>query len=588
MNLAKLKIPFILISAGIALFSGYRMWMLNAQDQLWGHLPLFNLLFGWIAIMMASEAIWFRHPEKNKLVLYSTISGLLLAFGFPISPLTPLMFIAFIPLLMAENIISEEGTKVQKWKIFKVAFHVFVLWNIISTFWVANTSYGPSFVAVLLNAAFMAIPFILYHVVRVKLGKRWSIFAFIAFWISFEFGHMQWEISWPWLTLGNSFAQYPSWVQWYEITGHLGGSFYILLANILIYKNLDKLKNWKSNLKTSLGLSALILVPILVSLIIYSTHSDKGETAKIVVVQPNFEPHYQKFSIPKNQQVIRFLELSEKALDQETDYLVFPETSFSLINVNKGFQLPYMRRIRAFLQNYPNLKLITGLASMREYDSMQDLKWMRTYVAGKDTIFWEAHNAAMQIDYQSQEDLDFYIKSKLVPGAEIFPYHKYLFFFKPIIQKLGGTTAGHAIQKERKVFEGGKAKVAPAICYESVYGGYVGGYIRKGANAIFIVTNDGWWDKTAGHIQHLKFASLRAIEHRRSIARSANTGISCFINQRGDILQASNYDEASTVKGEIQLNEEITFYSRFGDWIAWVALMVTLVMFGGLVLRRFQ
>ena len=588
MNLSKLKTPFILVSVGIALFSGYRMWTLNAQDQLWGHLPLFNLLFGWIAIMIASEASWFRHPEKNKLVIYSTMSGLLLAFGFPISPFTPLMFIAFIPLLMVENIISEAGTKIQKWKIFKAAFNAFVLWNIITTFWVANTSYGPSYVAILLNAAFMTVPIILYHVVRVKLGKQWSYFAFIAFWISFEFGHMQWEISWPWLTLGNSFAQYPSWVQWYEFTGHLGGSFYILLANILIYNNLVRLNDWKSNIRTVLGLAALILVPIVISILIYYTHSDKGKSAKIVIVQPNFEPHYEKFSIPKSQQIIRFLDLSKKALEQETDYLVFPETSFSLINVDDGFRLPYMRKIRSFLQDYPKLKLITGLASMRQYETIQDLKWMRTYVTGKDTIYWEAQNAAVEMDYQSGDELDFYIKSKLVPGAEIFPYHKYLFFFKPIIEQLGGTTAGHATQKDRSVFDGGKAKIAPAICYESIYGGYVGGYIRNGANAIFIVTNDGWWDNTAGHIQHLKFASLRAIEHRRSIARSANTGISCFINQRGDILQATEYGEVTTVKGEIQLNEDMTFYSRFGDWIAWVALMVTLVMFGGLVLRRFQ
>ena len=90
--------------------------------------------------------------------------------------------------------------------------------------------------------------------------------------------------------------------------------------------------------------------------------------------------------------------------------------------------------------------------------------------------------------------------------------------------------------------------MAPVICYESVYGEYSTGYIKKGAQAIFIMTNDGWWDNTAGHRQHLYFASLRAIEARRAIARSANTGISAFVNQRGDILQPTRYDEPIAIK----------------------------------------
>ena len=587
MDLKKLKIPLLLLSVAIALYAGFRMWTLNAQNGFWGHLPFFNLLFGWIAIMVASEARWFKHDQKNKLVLYSTLSGLLLAFGFPISPFTPLMFIAFVPLLLAEDIISDNGKTIAKWKVFKVAFQAFVLWNIISTFWVANTSYGPSYVAVLLNAAFMAMPIVFYHQVRVKLGRQWAAFAFVAFWITFEYGHMQWEITWPWLTLGNSFSQYPSWIQWYEFTGHLGGSLYILVANIFLFRILKSEQKFK-NIKNTIGLGAFIVLPILISLAMYYSHAEKGESTKVVIVQPNYEPHYQKFSIPKSQQVVRFLDLSRDALDQETDYLVFPETSFSLINVDKGFQLPYMRKIRSFLQEYPNLKLVSGLATMRQYETQQDHKWMRTYVSGRDTIFWEAHNAAVELDLNSTDSLDFYIKSKLVPGAEIFPYHKYLFFFKPIIEMLEGTTAGHATQKERSVLSSGKAKVAPAICYESIYGGYVGGYIRKGANTIFIVTNDGWWGNTAGHKQHLKFATLRAIEYRRSIARSANTGISCFINQRGDILQPTKYEEATTVKGEIQLNEEMTLFAKLGEWVAWLALLVTVVVFGRLVLERFR
>ena len=147
-------------------------------------------------------------------------------------------------------------------------------------------------------------------------------------------------------------------------------------------------------------------------------------------------------------------------------------------------------------------------------------------------------------------------------------------------------------QKERSAFKASDLGVAPVICYESVFGEYTTGYVKNGANALFIVTNDGWWDNTAGHKQHLLFASLRAIETRRPIARSANTGISCLINQRGDILQPTEYDEAATVKGTLLFNDTITFYVRYGDLIGRLAGFISILLLLNVIakgaLRRSQ
>ena len=104
---------------------------------------------------------------------------------------------------------------------------------------------------------------------------------------------------------------------------------------------------------------------------------------------------------------------------------------------------------------------------------------------------------------------------------------------------LGGTAGSLGMQAHPSVFRSGKITAAPVVCYESVYGDYVREYINQGANIICIMTNDGWWEDTPGYRQHCQYARLRAIEERRSIARSANTGISCFIDQRGEIHQAT-------------------------------------------------
>jgi apolipoprotein N-acyltransferase len=185
-------------------------------------------------------------------------------------------------------------------------------------------------------------------------------------------------------------------------------------------------------------------------------------------------------------------------------------------------------------------------------------------------------NSAVQI--ARDRPIDVYFKSKLVPGAEFFPFREYLPFIKPLVDMLQGSVAGLTGQKTRGVFRSEIANAAPVICYESVYGQYVGGYVRNGADVIFIVTNDGWWDKTPGHVQHLKIGAIRAIEHRKPIARSANTGISCFINARGDVLQPTKYRETIAISGKITPGEEMTFYTKWGDIIARIAVFLAVLV----------
>ena len=114
-------------------------------------------------------------------------------------------------------------------------------------------------------------------------------------------------------------------------------------------------------------------------------------------------------------------------------------------------------------------------------------------------------------------------------------------FISKLLPSFGGTKWGYGVQKERSCFEhpADSLKIAPVICYESVFGNYVADYVRNGAEAIFIITNDGWWKNTNGYMQHLSYASLRAIETRRPVARAANTGISCIIDIRGKRIKES-------------------------------------------------
>jgi apolipoprotein N-acyltransferase len=201
--------------------------------------------------------------------------------------------------------------------------------------------------------------------------------------------------------------------------------------------------------------------------------------------------------------------------------------------------------------------------------------------------YYDSFNAAVQIENSAR--VQFYHKSRLVPGVEQTPFSSALGFMKPVFAAFGGSTGGYGRQKEPSVFytQSGIG-VAPVICYESIWGEYVSDYVNKGAQFIAIITNDAWWGNTSGKDQHLAYAKLRSIETRRWIARSANTGISGFINQRGDITKRSGWWHATALKENINLNDELTFYTRHGDYIAIAACFLSGMFLALILLNLFR
>ncbi len=564
------KLIPVLFFVLLAALAGWKMWTL----PLWGWWAIvFNL-----SIWMAGVMLFFpKDPDKRKWLGASTLAGILLGIGFPPSPFTWVVIFAWIPLLAVENGIFQKSGKPKAGQMFFFAMHAFVLWNIIATFWVTNTAFIAGLVANFLNAALMATAMMIIHVVGRRLPIKYFWIVFISFWISFEYLHHFWDMSWPWLTLGNSMAEYIWAIQWYEYTGIFGGSLWILCLNVLGYLMITR---WLRAKPLQIPVYVAILVtPLLLSLLIWSTTKPSdAEPVKVVVVQPNFEPHYEKFDIPQRTQSKTFLELSERLLDSTVRYIVFPETSFDGILLNKFRESTTMNLFQSLIDQYRDLHLIMGLSTYRILTPEEkEGSNVRTHERDGEITYWDIQNSAVELS-SGKQSFDVYFKSKFVPGPEILPFKKVLFFLRPIVESLGGSYEGHTSQPERSVFDDGPLKVAPIICYESIYGDYTGGYVRNGATALFIVTNDGWWDNTPGHKQHLKLGALRAIEHRRPIARSANTGTSCFIDIRGRISQPTKYRDTTVIKGDVIPETRMTFYTRFGDIIAKLCVLTVLVM----------
>lgn len=454
-----------------------------------------------------------------------------------------------------------------------------LVWNSLTTWWMWNSTDVGAAAAIITNSLLMTFPWWGYFICKQQYSNRIALFALVIFWLGFEYVHLNWELSWPWLTLGNVFANMPDQIQWYEYTGVGGGSLLVWIMNILALQLVQLLVR-KQPFKMIRNYAFLfVAIPAALSLLSYFIKinvNTPAATKNVVVVQPNIDP-YQKFELSTAaEQINHLLALSAAAADSNTQLIIWPETAMSVADWQDQIaQNSYYQPIFDFARNHPWLAIVSGIETFKNYGST---KATPTAHSRNDGIFYDAFNAAIRI--QDSTDFEFYNKSKLVPGVESLP--SFLRIFAPFFEQFGGSTGGYGKSEEAGIFSIRQSDyvAAPIICYESIYGEYVGSYVKKGATILTILTNDGWWGNTPGHKQHLAYAKLRAIETRRWVARSANTGISAVINEYGEIVQQEPWDKSATIRYAIPSHHELSFYVKHGDYIFQLCFYLGLILAG--------
>lgn len=493
--------------------------------------------------------------------------GLLLWAAWPVSPLTLLIFVAWVPLLWLESRVTSRK------KFFGLTYITMFIWNVSTTWWIWNASEPGALAAFFANSLIMCLPWLGYKAAKKWLGETMGYVSLIAFWMCFEYIHLRdWGLSWPWLTLGNAFATHTEWVQWYEYTGTSGGTLWVLLSNILIFAWINEYNRIGRTRKYFVLMASWLLLLVIPSVVINlaaKKESPPVVTTNIVVVQPNIDPYEKVSTGTFEAQLQKLIVTTEKTMDDNTGLVVWPETALYMANGIRETEMKqndFLNPLWSFLQRHPHISLFTGIESYRAFDrstkTSQDFNGCHV----------EYYNGSVLLD--SSGPRSFYHKSMLVPGVETLPW--FLKFLSKWFDKFGGTTAGYSKQNERTVLEEKHGyRIAPAICYESIYGEYMSRYVKNGANLICVVTNDGWWKKTPGHKQHMNYARLRAIETRTWVTRSANTGISCFIDPQGRVHQPQPYDTQAAIKMKVTLESKKTFFVKYGDIISKLMLGIS-------------
>ena len=530
--------------------------------------------------------------KKENILLWglTVLSGVLMSVPFLVPHTGWMALFGLVPLLCMERIAS----MLEKKRIWIYHYSAFVIWNAITTFWVCNATVGGGLFAIFANALQMSTVFGLFRLSKKKFKGALPYIFLMVTWIAWERFYFDAEISWPWLVLGNSFARTTWAVQWYEYTGALGGSLWVWMCNLGIFGMLVSLSdgswfswNIKAKWAACIGLVAVICVPFIISPLAGRGYDmEAQEKLPVVIVQPNIDPYNKFQALTQDQQnAILEAQIAKTLAYRKGDSLagpllvLAPETFTSDIIVGQYERSRTWRRFTTFLKDYPGVSMLFG-ASSYDYISASDAPSYTAREVGKG-LWVEAHNSALMIDGSAQTEI--FHKSKLVVAVEHTPYPA---VFCKIDDLLGGVMGRCVGQPEISLLHAGQVPVGCAVCYESVYGEYFTDYIRKGARAMTIITNDAWWGDTPGYRQHLSYASLRAIETRRAIARCANTGISAIISPSGEILQPTPWWEQAVISGKLPLRDEITFFVAHGDitgrvcsFISWLLLLALVVRF---------
>lgn len=510
------------------------------------------------------------------LLVLPLITGMLLGLSALPSGYWYISFVAFIPLLAA----SDRALTCKKPLL---VFGLQLLMALIVFYlyvgrWVLQTANLGFLLGLMIVLPFVVTvsPFILFR----KRGNKAAPVYFIAAWLASELFQSHFQLGSPFYNLGNNPGACPQLIQWYEYTGSEGGTLWILATNFALFSAGKALINNRKHLfrKSAEALGILIL-PVAVSLLIFYSYKEKGPSSEVLIVHPSTDCRDVKYRLNIYELMDRYLGIMVPQITGNTEYVVLPETAITnsgwVANLNNNLVFDH------FLQrtsDFPGLKLVTGAIV---YDAVPDarksnhlrkmpgIRYSRKYNA-----WYYTYNAALQIE--KGEPVQMRTKEGLVPYQEYAPYPKFLPRIAPV-----GLDFQFSVQKvNNKVFTTeNRRKTAAMICYELVYGNKFGRMARQGAQAFFVLLNEGWYvEVPVVKHQFLQLSVIRAIENRRYIAHASNLGISAFVNQRGEVVASTESKQPGFLKHEIRLNKRCTVASLLGDYLGTIALVLMILM----------
>lgn len=512
--------------------------------------------------------------KKIKIGSYILASTLLFWVGFPPNGILPALFLCFLPVLKLQDILADEPKRV-RWLVY---WFNFACWHLATVWWVSHAHPIGILAPAIIHSSILALAFVWIDWVR-KWKPMLRLPAFVLSLMAFEKLIISWDLEFPWLIMGNGLAEWTSLAQWYAFTGVFGGSLWLFVTNAGVYQLLES-NSAQQKRKWLIGVSLWVLLPAIGSMVMLQQFHQTVkpvDSLTVTVFQPNIDPYGAKFQPALYRQQLDTLLQYCDTLPIESQLLIWPETAlpgdYDLTPLSGNWQ---NGAIDSFLNQHHSLYWMTGINGFQFFPS--SYQSLSAKPAGNGT-FYEVYNAALML--KANEKTGLYNKRKRVVGVEKTPYLQALAFLKNTALDLGGMAGNLGDLPYKGLMKVQHIPVVPIICYESVFPDLVAEMTKEGGQLLTIITNDGWWGNTPGYQQHFLFARLRAIENRRWIARSANTGISGFIGPDGQAYEQLSWGVRGMLTRKLPLLNTTTFFSQTGDRIGSIAswLLVSFFLF---------
>ena len=520
--------------------------------------------------------------SNRNAILLSSFTGLLLGLAFPPVPIGATIFVAFVPFFLLHSTIENY------WQALHYSYITFFIFNLITLYWPAGFFYGRDLymligglLLIVVHPIFFLFPVTIWVFIRKRLGFKISLIAFPFIWTTFEYLHSLTQIAFPWLLLGNTQTYDLKTIQIAELTGVYGISFWIIIINVMIFTIFVKLllKEWKI-LSGETGTFILLIIILYLSpgyygaSILKNNNKGKNKIVNIAIIQPNIDT-FEKWTGNPEKPLDVVLQLTEKIDKDKTDLVIWPETTTPFFILHPA-EIKSFERIKNQIDTL-KINLLSGIPDIRYYREGEKIpKSSKKLEVG---LAYDTYNSIVLLNLDNAI-IQKYAKIKLVPFAERVPFSEELSFLNAMEWNFG--LGGWGIGKDTTVFEiktrqDESVKFSGVVCYESIYPSFIASFVKKGAEFLCVVTNDSWWGNTSGAYQHKQYAVLRAVENRRWVIQCANGGISCFIDPYGNIVQQTSMYVQTILSQEIKTNNEITPYTKYGDFICEYSLIVTLL-----------
>ncbi|MDZ7697474.1 MAG: hypothetical protein U5R49_11315 [Deltaproteobacteria bacterium] len=385
--------------------------------------------------------------NTQRRALLALTSGLLLGLPWSIPRLYPVIFIAWVPLLMLEQ---ESDDDPNPYTVFNYAFLSFLVWNILGTWWIVRAQWLGAILIMVANALVQALVF--WSISRVRGRLRLPlVIPFGIVWMGYEHFHEAWDLAWPWLNLGNALNTAPRLIQWAEYTGIRGATLWIILTNVIVLGlvNACRKKAWQRTAPLGFLLVALVFIPVRFSHYLYDRFEEGEEMVSVALIQPNLDPYTEKF-VPQRygRHVDAFLKTADALCDENTDYLFGPETLIvEQMDEDDPTSSPEYRRLLEFQARYPKVNILIGVHS---HQKVGDPVPPGSRFNRDKGFYYEAFNTALFLAPDARPQ--FYHKTKLVPLFERMPFVHYLRFLGDVSLELGGYTGTYSDRQDSHVF----------------------------------------------------------------------------------------------------------------------------------------